>query len=1259
MSFRHHSAPLSVLAVLGLSVGMTTIGSAGFAQVQPHAGMLRYPDVSQDKIVFLYANDLWTVSRKGGQAAPLASPDGLESFPKFSPDGETIAFIGNYDGGTDIYTIAVNGGVPYRVTHHPTGERLCTWTSDDELMFFARGIQGHAMTSQMFTVSATGGLPEQLPIPYGSFGEISADGKWLAYTPHSREFSTWKRYRGGMATDIWLFNLETNESKKITDWEGTDALPMWHGRNVFYLSDNGKEERLNIWKYDTKSGKSKQVTQFKKNDVKWPSMGPGDDGQGEIVFQNGSKLYLLNLKTGKSKPVVIKIPGARPEIRTQRTDVSDMIMGGGVSATGKRAVVESRGDIWTLPAENGVARNLTGTDGQAERSPSWSPDGRWVAYFSDATGEYELYITQSDGKGETRQLTEGSKTFYLSTFWSPDSQKIAFTDKDAKVFLYDFETEESRQIDQDPRSTFVSINWSHDSRWMTYARSLEDVPNQVVWLYDVENDEHHQVSSGMFPDSSPTFDRKGDYLYFASQRRFSATYEDFGSTWIYSDSGVLIAVPLREDVEAPWALENDEEEWEDEEAEEDGDEEGDEDEGDVEDEDDEADDDEAAEDADEDEDGDDEGDEEDEEEEALPPHPLRGVWEGSVSGLSSMGLPEEFDSAAYSMTIYVDAEGNISGSSTIEIMGQSQTDDLGDITFNEETGEYTETDETDGVKSFIKGKLEGNTLSGTWEIPDMGASGTFTLTKTDEEVEEADSDEVAEVVEIDLDGFESRGIMLPVGEGNFYNLAVNDKNQLLYMKSGEGIKLFDMEDDTKSEKSVSGAAYGFDISADGKKLLLMDMTGTLKIGKAAASSAGKAVPTKGMVTYIEPRVEWKQVFTDAWRIQRDWFYAGNMHGVDWDAVYKQYVKMIDDCNTREDVSYVIGEMIGELNVGHSYYFGGGTDHASSIPVGMLGVDYELADGAYRIARIHHGAAWDADARGLIMGSELDINEGDYLLAVNGIPLDTSLDPWAAFIGLANQQTILTVSEKPEIDDDAREVSLKLSSNERAARYRGWIEHNRKYVEEQTDGQVGYIFVPDTGMRGQSDLFRQFVGQYGKKALIIDERWNGGGQLPNRFIELLNRPVTNYFAIRDGKSWQVPGFAHNGPKCMLINGLAGSGGDMFPWLFRHAELGKLIGTRTWGGLVGMSGNPGLIDGGYMTVPRFAFFETDGTWGVEGHGVDPDIEVIDDPALMVDGGDPQLDVAIKQMLKEIAEHPYVAPKRPDWPDRSHIGITEDDK
>ncbi len=1261
-----HRRPFAVRAALCLVLPLLAgTASAVSDDIKPHAGMLRYPDVSATHIVFVYANDIWIVPRDGGTATPLASPPGQEGFPRFNADGSTIAFIGNYDGNRDLYTVPVTGGVPTRVTHHPAGEFLCDWTPDGRLLFSSNALAGLGRQTQLFITSPTGGLPEQLPVPYGTNAAISPDGKWLAYTPHSIDFRTWKRYRGGMQTDIWLFNLETYEWKQATDWEGTDTSPMWHGETLYYLADQGPEHRQNIWSYDPKTGKREQITRHADFDVKFPSIGPGERNRGEIVYQLGSSLMLLDLRNGRSRAVEVVIPGDRPRLRPQMIDAGRNMGAWGVSPTGKRAVVEARGDIWTVPAEKGPVRQMTDSSGAAERSPAWSPDGRWIAYFSDASGEYELWVRQSDGKDEPRQVTKDNKTFFFRSLWSPDSKKIIVTDKAANIILVDVETGEQRVLDRDEWANQPGIDWSHDSNWIAYAKTDPDSGTRSIWLYDLKSDARHQVTSGFFDDSNPVFSRKGDFLYYSSSRDFSnPQYEDVGTTFVYSDTGRLLAVPLNKDVKNPRLVESDEETWKKEEKK------------------DEKKDDAEKDDAEKKDNGDAEGKKDDnggngdddatKKQDAAPTSPIHGVWAGTVKGLSKIGAPQ--DEVEFTMTIIVAADGAITGSSS----SMGQTNDYDAITFDEATGKFTATRARDGMTTKMEGTLAGDKLTGTWEVPELGINGTWEATKTDEQppadaVKSADDKDKPLV--IDLDGFEARAMQLPVSSGRFFGLSSNDKGELIYVRAGgrgtpPSIKIFDIRDEKAEEKTVIAGAGGYAVSADGKKLLINQGNRFGIVDARAGQSISKPLATE-LMKQVNPREEWEQIFTDAWRRHRDFFYVQNLHNVDWDAIYKQYHAMLQDAANREDVSYIIAEMISELNVGHAYYWGGDVEGQPSANVGLLGVDFELAgetseDGtsraAYRIKKIHEGAPWDSDARGPLSQPGVDAKPGTWILAVNGRPVDTAKDPWAAFIGLAGKHTTLTLADALFGDDEARkerEVTVTPVGSEGGLRFRSWIEANRRYVDERTSGKVGYIYVPNTGIDGQNELFRQFYGQTGKAALIIDERWNGGGQIPTRFIELLNRPRTNYWARRDGKDWPWPPDSHQGPKCMLINGLAGSGGDMFPWLFRHNGLGKLIGTRTWGGLVGISGVPGLIDGGYTAVPTFGFYETDGTWGVEGHGVDPDIEVIDDPSLMARGQDPQLDAAIDLMLQSIETNPYRPAPRPADPDRRGMGLPDSDK
>lgn len=1235
-----------VRGLLWIGVGVASWGAIG--QVSPHAGMLRYPDVSATHIVFSYANDLWVVAREGGEARPLASPAGQELFPRFSPDGMSVAFVGNYLGDRDVYVSSLSGGSPTRITHHPSTEVLCDWTAQDQLLWQTTGFAFRTRQTQLFVAGPKGGMPTMLPVPYGTNGSISPDGEWLAYTPHSTDTRTWKRYRGGMATDVWLFNLKDFSSKQITEWEGTDTQPMWspRGDKVFYVSDQGDEHRLNVWSYDVASGERKQLTRFSEFDVKWPAMGPGATGRGEIVFQYGKDLYLYDINAGTSRAVAISIPGARPKLMTQQVDASKFMNRGAVSISpsAKRVAVEARGDIWSLPAEHGTPRNLTRTDGVAERDPAWSPDGKWISYWSDATGEYQLYITQSDGKGETKKLTDLGDRFRFGVSWSPDSKKLTYFDNSATLYLLDVESGEVKTIDKDPWSwdgTDGSVSWSHDSRWIAYDRASDESLISQVWVYSVEDDAKHALTAAYFNATSPAFDRKGEYLFYRSNQSYSPMYGELGTEFLYAGTEVLLAVPLKNDKASPWAPKSDEEAWDKDKKD----------------------------DADEKKDGEDK--KENGKKEAAPDDGVSGSWEGSVTG----GEPLPPGGAPYTMIITMSADHKVSGSFVLAI-GTASVDGTFDPASKAISAKLTI---DSGGSATMTATISGETIKGTISAPEMNFEGSFEGKRTSKGGEKGaagdkkDGDAKAkEKVEIDLEGFEARAMRLPIKPGNFGRLAVNDKNDLIYVRRSargqEGppsIKLFSLKDDKKEEKTVTGGAGGFDITPDGKKLLIMQGS-TPAILDASSGATAKQVSNDPMLTSVDPRAEWKQVFTDAWRIQRDYFYEPTLHGVDWPKIRAQYEQMLVDASSREDLSYIIAEMISELNVGHAYYQGGDTESTPSVNVGLLGCDFALENGAYRITKIYRGADWDSDAVGPLSEPGVSASQGQYLLAVNGIAVDTSKDPWAAFVGLGGKTVTITLSENPERDDKAKDLVVTLLTNDGNLRYRDWIEARRRYVEERTGGKAGYIYVPSTGVDGQNDLVRQYYAQNGKPALIIDDRWNSGGQIPTRFIELLNRPATNYWALRHANDFPWPPDGHNGPKCMLVNGLAGSGGDAFPYYFRAAGLGKLIGMRTWGGLVGISGNPGLIDGQGITVPTFGFWELDGTWGVEGHGVDPDIVVVDDPALMAVGspkrtgiGDPQLDAAIDHILKELETNPHRQPARPTSPNRSGMGLDPKDR
>lgn len=1148
------------LIVSAMSFGQT------LPETPPDASMLRYPDISSDRIVFTYANGLWSVPKTGGVAQPVADPPGAESFARFSPDGKSVAFLGNYEGNKDIYVTPIDGGVPRQVTHNPATEIPADWLNDGRLIFSASGMGTYPRAPQAFSVSNAGGLPVEFPIPYGANPTVSADGKFLAYTPHSTDTRTWKRYRGGMATDVWVFNLTDNTAKRVTQWEGTDTIPMWHGSTLYYLSDDGPEHRLNIWSCDAQGGKRRQITHFDEFDIKWPSMGPDDGSPGEIVFQNGSSLWVLNLANNESRKVDVKIPGARSKLRVQTIDVSGSIDSWDISPTAKRAVVEARGDIWTLPAENGIPRNLTHSNGVAERTPSWSPDGKSIAWFDDSAGNgYELFVMPADASAPKRRVTTGNGAFKVDLTWSPDSKWIVVGDKTGAITLVDVASGTEKFIDREEWGEDAPrVNWSGDSSWIAYGRSDETGRSNQVFVYDIENGERHAVTAAAFPSGSPAFDPAGEWLYCTSDQEFQAKYGSLDSTWIYDNSEVLLAIPLRKSVKAGW------------------------------------------------------------------------------------------------QTVKSDEE---TGPPAKEAKKNAQKKDA----------------PKDAPKEDAKDAPQDAPQDAPKDAPAADAPPADDSKPADAKPEEAKPQDDAATPKrkgftIDFDGIEARTVRVPgVGRGAFGSLACNDKGHLIYSRRGDngGIKIIDAREDKPTEKAVTNGGR-FGITPDGKKLLVPEGN-SARIVDAAAGGTAKPVVTKPMLAEIDPRVEWKQMVGDAWVLFRDYFYDPNMHQVDWPAVRDRYLAMVNDANSREDVSFIISEMISELNVGHAYYQGGDVESSPSSNVGLLGVDFAVGEGqtpagetaqAYQIQRIFSGAAWDTDARNPLTAPGVDVKVGEYLLAVNGSPIDMSEDPWAPMRGLAGKPTSLLISAKPYKDESARTVVVVPLDSDADLRYRSWIEANRAYVDAKSQGKVGYIYVPNTGVDGQSDLVRQFVGQRGKEALLIDDRWNGGGQIPHRFIELLDRPLTNWWARRDSHGQAWPPDAHFGPKAMLINGLAGSGGDMFPWLFRQSHLGPLVGTRTWGGLVGISGNPSLVDGGSVRVPMFAFYENDGTWGVEGHGVDPDVMVIDDPSLMHGGPsrggqDPQLDTAIGLMETAIKNHPFKRVPTPPYPNRKGMGLPTADQ
>ncbi|MBN2288903.1 MAG: PD40 domain-containing protein [Candidatus Glassbacteria bacterium] len=1068
----------------------------------PDALMLRFPDVSADKIVFAYAGDLWIVDKQGGIARRLSSPPGQEIFPKFSPDGGRIAFSGNYDGNIDVYVMPAVGGPPLRLTHHPAKDLVVEWYPDGGNILYRSDMQNPMFYyRRFFRQPAAGGMPETLPLAYGELAGFSPDGSRMAFQFLSREFSTWKRYRGGTASDLWIYNFADSSSEKITDFAGADALPMWHGGTIYFLSDRDERKKLNIWAMDVASRDVRQVTRFTEYDVKWPSLGPG-----EIVFENGGKLYLLELAGETTRPVPVQVPADLPRVRPQLKDASKNIESCDISPTGKRAVFGARGEVFTVPAEHGSIRNLTGSPGAAERYPVWSPDGKQIAYFSDKDGEYELYLRQADGKGAERRATRGGTTFRYGPAWSPSSQLIAFRDNTGGLFVAETASGRITPVDNwdplpyDERPRTESVSWSADSRWLAYAKRMPN-HNCGIFVYNVQTKKSFQVTGDFYDDLTPVFDPGGDYLFFYSSRSLEPVHDDRDVTWVYPNSTEIFSVALRRDMESCLAPRSDEEK------------------------------------------------------------------------------PSADEKPA----------------------------------------------------------------------------------DRDEEEDSSGQGEQPEPVEIDFQGIESRVETLPVAAGNFGPLFAA-AGKLVFLRlpaagaaeddepAGE-LQYYDLEE--REEKTVISGIDSYRLSADGGKVLYKSGStyGITDLAEGKNIGDGK-IPTGGMKAWIDPPQEWKQIFVEAWRLMRQYFYDPGMHGVDWRAVRARYERLLPFVADRADLNYVIGEMIAELNVSHAYIGGGDLEQPETVKVGLLGCDFQLdpATGLYRIKKICRPAPWDApDARSPLLRPGVQVSEGEYLLAVNGITPESSKDPWAAFQGLDGEVVALTVNSRPS-PEGAREVIVEPLDSESRLRYLEWVENNRRRVEQATGGRAGYIYVPDTGINGQNELVRQLLPQCNRDALVIDERFNGGGYIPDRMIELLNRPVLNYWARRYHPGWSTPFVSHAGPKVMLINQWSGSGGDCFPYYFRNSGLGPLIGMRTWGGLIGISGNPALIDGGWFTVPTFSFYDTEGRWDIENHGVDPDFEVENPPRELAAGTDRQLDKAVEIILEMLEKSPPLRPARPANPDRS---------
>jgi tricorn protease len=1054
--------------------------------------LLSQPAVSGNHVAFIYADDLWVADLDGNNVRRLTSDIGVESHPVFSPDGKTIAFSAQYDGNTDVYTIPVEGGSATRLTWHPGVDIVRGFTPDGKAVVFSspRNVFTNRYT-QLFTVPITGGMPTQLPMPNGVQAAFSPDSERIAYTPLADRSTQWKHYRGGTHSRIFVFRKSDNTVEQIPqpDTRCNDLDPRWVGDLVYFRSDRAGE--YNLFAYDTKAHKVNQLTNFKDFPVE--ALGSGG---GKLIYEQAGYLSLYNPDKEESKRIKIGVATDLVEARPRFVKGAKYVRNAALSPSGARAVFEFRGEIVTVPAEKGDARNLTNSTGANDRSPAWSPDGKSIAYFSDEGGEYQLHVRAADGKGQAKTYALNGAGFYEFPVWAPDSKKIAYVDNANTLSWIDLEGGKVTKIATEAlygpdRLRTLRPSWSPDSKWLAYPLGNK-AEYHTVFAYDLAANRSKAITDGLSDAIDPVFDGSGKYLYLLASTDAGPVNQWFAQS--NNDMRVqrsLYVVVLKKGTPSPLTRESDEEK-------------------------------------------------------AAPEKP----------------------------------------------------------------------------KDVAEKKTEA--------------------------------------VVIDFNGIDQRILALPVPAGIYARLQPGAANQVFYLEAsptppslentprGSALKRFDLTK-RKSETVVEGVGE-YHVSADGKKALIHSPPESWSIIEAA----GKPEPGKGKLNLdavevrIEPRAEWDQIFNEAWRINRDYFYDPHMHGADWKAVKKKYAEFLPHLATRGDLDRVIRWMLSELAVGHSNTGPGERLYdRKTVPGGLLGADYEIANGRYRFKKVYGGLNWTPQLRSPLTVPGVDVQPGEYLLAVRGIDLKPPTELYSLFENTANKSIEITVG--PNADGTgSRTVTVEPLLTEDALRNHDWVEGNLKKVQQATGGRVAYVYVPNTAALGHTYFKRYFFPQADKQAIIVDERFNGGGQLADYYIDHLRRPFTAMWATRYGEDLKTPGAAIQGPKVMIIDETAGSGGDLLPWMFRKYKLGTLVGKRTWGGLVGILGFPVLMDGGRVTAPNLAIWTEDG-WVVENEGVPPDVEIEQRPADVIAGKDPQLEKAIEIVLKELEKNPPKELKRPPFPNR----------
>jgi len=1093
--------------------------------------LLSKPAVSRTQIAFTYAGDLWVVSREGGDARRLTTGVGIETDPRFSPDGSLIAFTGQYDGNRDVYLVPAEGGVSRRLTYHPGADQVLGWTPDGKSILFSSPRNSFiGFIDRLYTMSLSGhGFPDELPLPSGEEASFSPDGTQLAYVPHPQWEPGWKHYRGGQTTPIWIVNLATSHIEATIPRENSnDSNPMWVGDTIYFLSD--RSGPVSLFAYNTKSKQVSAVVANRGLDFKSASAGPG-----AIVYEQFGSLHLYDLNTRQAKDVNVRVAGDLPHLQPHfvKIDAKD-IHNIELSPTGVRAVLEAHGDILSVPSDKGDIRDLTNTTAVEERDPAWAPDGKWIAYFSDASGEYRLELRDQSGLGEVRKISLGNPpSFFYSPKWAPDSKKIAYTDKRLNLWYVDLAKGAPVKVDTNlfeaPERT-LDPQWAPDSEWLTYTKLL---PNHLhaVFVYSLASGKSFQITDGMSDARHPAFDENGKYLYFLASTDvgLSADWLDMSSINRPVTSSAYVVV-LGKDLPSPLAPESDEE----------------------------------------------------------------------------------------------------------KVAGEQKK-------------------EQDKPLSVTKDKNKKKSAAADEEESKP----------EDQDKEESKAKKQPAVVRVDMENISQRILALPIPARNYADLEAGKTGELFLLEAPPVLSQEDSENPKmvlhkfdlkkrKVDKFVDGIA-DFRLSQDGKKLLFRKGEQWVIASTSAPPKpdGGEPKPGEGplklesMQVYVDPRAEWDQMYREVWRIERDFLYDPHYHGLNLQAAAAEYAPYLKNIGDRDELNYLFEEMLSNLSLGHVFVRGGDMDEPKPLAkTGLLGADYNIANGRYRFSKVYNGENWNPDLKAPLTQPGVNVKAGEYLLAVNGRELHESDNLFSFFQGTAGKTTVLRVGPNPD-EDAAREVTVVPIESEYNLRRRAWIENNRRTVDQMTGGRVAYVYLPNTAEAGYTYFNRYYFSQIDKEAAVIDERFNTGGDIADYIVDYLRRPIMSLMMTREGREQSSPLGSIYGPKVMVINEMSGSGGDALPWYFRKAGIGPLIGKRTWGGLVGIYDYPELMDSGFVTAPRIAIYGLQGQWEVENHGIPPDYDVEMDPQAWRNGHDPQLEKAVQVVLQNLKQHPPQQYARPPYP------------